>query len=406
MQVDVCFLVTEHPFLDARIFKKEAKSLVARGYRVTMIVPRINGYLFDIDGGMFTESFLEPTFYHEGVKIITYEQIFFERNIKTLDHNLQSKKTHRFIDMLTQLGIEQNADIYHAHEFCSLYSGVIIKRTLLLEGKSCKLIYDSHELDPDPLIEQPIQVLKIKNRMLKIMVKEIDYLITVSESIKEWHLSLNASLPVEIIYNSPPLAHEYVPKRRSNSELTIVYEGTLGKKRGSFDKFIQMLELANKQRTIHAKIIGGWKKTNYDVELPDLTNISEYIQFTGWLDLNCIPEAMKDVDIGWIDLDAKHSLNNDFAMPNKFFSYLNNGIPVLVNQCKDMMEFIQTYNCGYVVPKKRATAEDYAEALVSLANNKLDKMSYKARGIMEAMFSWEHMENRLRKVYEQLTNDF
>lgn len=46
----VCFLVSEHPFLDARIFKKQAKSLLKQGYAVTMIVPRRNGYLFNIDG--------------------------------------------------------------------------------------------------------------------------------------------------------------------------------------------------------------------------------------------------------------------------------------------------------------------------------------------------------------------
>ena len=79
MSKKVCFLVTEHPFLDARIFKKEAKSLRKHGYQVTMIVPRKNGYLFDIDGRVFTDSFLEPIFYHEGIKVITYEQIFLRK---------------------------------------------------------------------------------------------------------------------------------------------------------------------------------------------------------------------------------------------------------------------------------------------------------------------------------------
>ncbi|WBX80845.1 glycosyltransferase [Virgibacillus salarius] len=402
MHTDVCFLLTEHPFLDARIFKKEAKSLLKQGYRVTMIVPRIEGYLFDIDGSTFTERFLEKTFYYEGIKIVTYEQMFPEKNIKTLHYNLQSKKNNQFSDPLTQLGIEQDADIYHAHEFFSLYSGILIKRAFMSQGKRCKLVYDSHELEPDPLLKQPIQTLKIKIQMLKIMLKELDYLVTVSESIKEWYLSFNLNLPIEIIYNSPPLARDYVPKKTNNSELTLVYEGTVNKKRGSFDKFVHILELVNKQMPVKAKIIGGWKADKYDNNHYNLTNINDHIEFVGWQHYDSIPKAMKDADIGWIDLDVSHSLNNRFAMPNKFFSYLNNGVPVLVNQCKDMAEFIQTYRCGYVVPKLKADAQDYVEALLYLENYKLDEMSYHAREIMESMFSWEHMENRLFKVYKKL----
>lgn len=53
MAKKVCMVVAYHPFLDARIFKKEAKSLQKMGYDVSMIVPRKNGNLFDIDGTPF-----------------------------------------------------------------------------------------------------------------------------------------------------------------------------------------------------------------------------------------------------------------------------------------------------------------------------------------------------------------
>ncbi|UOQ94529.1 hypothetical protein MUO14_06130 [Halobacillus shinanisalinarum] len=120
-----------------------------------------------------------------------------------------------------------------------------------------------------------------------------------------------------------------------------------------------------------------------------------------------IPEAMKDVDVGWIDLDAENSLNNRFAMPNKFFSYLNNGVPVLVNQCTDMEEFIQTYKCGHVVKKLQATAQDYFQALLHLHSNrsKTQEMSLNSRKVMESHFSWRHMEKKLFTVYDQLAKD-
>ncbi|UOR11539.1 glycosyltransferase family 4 protein [Halobacillus amylolyticus] len=407
MSKNVCFLVTEHPFLDARIFKKEAKSLVKQGYKVTMIVPRRDGNLFDVDGSTFSKSFQSKAFTYEGIKVVTYEQMYPEKNIKNLHYNLRSGSYTRFTDSLTQLGIAQKADFYHAHEFFSLYSGVGIKRALTSMGKRCKLIYDSHELEPDPLINQPQNTKKIKRQMLEHMLKELDYVITVSESIKSYYLSIEPQLPIEVIYNSPPLAVGYEPRQGTKSEFVIGYEGVMNKKRGNFNKLMDVLEMCNKQFDLKAKIIGGWKDSKEDLNFCIPSHLKEKVQFTGWVSYDSIPEAMNDVDLGWIDLDAANSLNNRFAMPNKFFSYLNNGLPILVNQCTDMERFIQTYKCGHVVKKLQATARDYLQALLLLHSNRVKtrEMGINSRKVMESDFSWEHMEKRLFKVYDQLAKN-
>ncbi|WP_079527472.1 glycosyltransferase [Halobacillus hunanensis] len=405
MKKKVCFLVTEHPFLDARIFKKEARSLTKQGYEVTMIVPRKNGYLFDIDGRVFRDTFQTQSFNYEGIHIITYEQIQPEKKIKSLLYNLRTGNSKRFNDPLTQLGIVQQADIYHAHEFYSLYSGVGIKRALTANGQRCKLIYDSHELEPDPLVAQPRNLLNNKHQMLELMLMDVDFVLTVSESIQSWYLDLTPSLPVEVIYNSPPLAPSFQSSQEAKSQLLVAYEGVISNQRGNFHKFLEILELCNQWFECRAKIIGGWKDTSQEPSLP--LSLKDKVEFTGWVNYDSIPSLMKKVDIGWVDLDAEHSLNNRFAMPNKFFSYLNNGVPVLTNQCTDMEKFIQTYECGYAVKKRQATAEDYAQALLYLHSNrdKLLEMSQQARTIMESQFSWSHMEHRLSKVYDRLVHD-
>lgn len=401
----VCFLLTEHPFLDARIFKKEAKSLLNHGFKVTMIVPRKKGYLFDVDGSLFHDSFRSEEFVHDGIKVITYEQNNPEKTIKNLLYNLRSGTSTRFTDPLTQLGIAQKADIYHAHEFFSLYSGIGIKRALASMGKNSKLIYDSHELEPDPLVPQASSMRKNKMQMLNNMVKEVDHVITVSESIKSWFLTLHPQLPVEIIYNSPPLAREFEPGQGNNSELLMAYEGRIDQKSGSFNKLMDVLEKCNKRFKLHVILIGGSTNSQKDLQIP--SHLKDNVIHTGWMSYDLIPRVMKNVDLGWVDLDARASLNKRFAMPNKFFSYLNNGVPVLVNQCTDMERFIQAHKCGYVVKKLQATAEDYVQALYFLHSNrsKINEMSLHARKVMESQFSWEHMENKLYRVYEKLAKN-
>lgn len=398
----VCFLIAEHPFLDARIFKKEAISLLKKDYKITMIVPRRKGYLFNVDGSLFHNEFRSEQFIHEGIKVITYEQEYPEKKVKSLFANLHTQNKTRFNDKLTKLGIAQNADIYHAHEFYSLYSGIGIKRELSAQGKPIKLIYDSHELEPDPLVKQAKRIKKVKMQMLDYMLKETDYVITVSEAIKAWLKSINPNVSVEVIYNSPRLAPQDKSTHGKKDGLILGFEGVMNHKRGSFSKLMNLLEMCNKKFELKVKIIGGSKASEMELIIP--SHLKDKVIHTGWVDYDLIPTVMNEVDVGWVDLDATNSMNNRFAMPNKFFSYLNNGVPVLTNQCESMAEFIRTYKCGYVVNKLEATAEDYCKALEFLYSNRseVNDMSNNARRIMESEYSWEHMERRLFTIYNRL----
>ncbi|MFE3893015.1 glycosyltransferase [Priestia sp. YIM B13446] len=396
----VCFLIQEHPFLDARIFQKEAKSLLRQGYEVTMIVPKIKGYLFDISGKKFINSFNSDIFTHEGIKVITYEKFYPQRNLKNLNYNIQSGTYHRFDDPLTKIGIAQEADVYHAHEFFSLYSGIGIKRALkATKAKDIKLIYDSHELDPDPNTTNR-KITKTMIDMLQCMLREVNYLITVSESIKAWYQKIAPNLPIEIIYNSPPLSSILPLKQRKHETLSAVYEGIIHQTKGNFNKIIEITELCNKEIDFRFRIIGGTKETERD-KLLIPSHLKDKIEILGWVDYTKLPFTFSDIDLGWIDLEAKYSLNHRFAMPNKFFSYLNNGVPVLVNRCDDMKKFIEYHQCGYVINKMHASSKDYANAIIFLSRNKskLEEMSINARKIMKDVYNWGEMERRLFKIY-------
>ncbi|WP_068672581.1 glycosyltransferase [Oceanobacillus sp. Castelsardo] len=407
MGKNVCFLVSEHPFMDARIYKKEAKSLAKKGYNVTIIVPRKNGFLFDVDGSVFRESFLSKTFIYEGIKVVTYEQINYEKYLKYLQYSLSSQSQLRYTDSLIQLAINQKADIYHAHEFYSLYAAIRVKRALSIKGKKSKVIYDSHELEPDPLIKQSQKKLIIKKEMLRNMLNETDYVITVSPSIQSWYHSINSNLRTEVIYNSPPLTSKYKPKNVKHSGLLLAYEGTLNKKRGNYTKLLKLLELSNKKFDLKIRIIGGKKESDKEFFYHIPTHLKKKIEFSGWVNYDLIPDFMKDVDLGWVDINGTSSLNHRFAMPNKFFSYLNNGVPILANQGKDIERFVERYQCGHIVKKLHATAEDYFQALLMLYSNKrkIQNMSLNARRIMESTYSWEQMEKKLFAIYEKLIKD-
>lgn len=397
-------VVAYHPFLDARIFKKEAKSLQKKGYEVSIIVPRKNGNLFDIDGTPFKKSYRSKVFFHEGIKIVTYNSESTRSALNKVLSDEEVWERQGFNNDLIRLAMNEDADIYHTHEYLSLFAGVGIKRLMKKrKEKDVKLIYDSHELTPDPLHPRYTDV-KRKNLLDKlfIMLKEVDYLITVSDSIKSWYLSHMPDLPVELIYNSPPLTKEYQPKTYEAKNLSVGYEGNIADNKGNQDKIFGISEICSKKFQFQFKIIGG-SRFGDSITVPE--HLTSIIKQTGWVDYNSLPKHMKDIDIGWIDLeDVDYSLNRAYALPNKFFSYLNNGIPVVVNKCHEMENFIKKHNCGYVINKKQATAKDFAKAFIYLHENqdKLRQMSLNGRKVMEKIYSWEKMEKRLFHIYEQL----
>ncbi|WP_019152583.1 glycosyltransferase [Robertmurraya massiliosenegalensis] len=399
----ICMIVAEHPFLDSRIFRKEAKSLHEAGYEVTMIVPRKKGYLFDINGQPLTDKFLEPIFVHEGIKMITYS---FEKSRPFLNKVLEDEskwEKEAFPNPLTTLAIQENADIYHAHEYLSLFAGIGIKRLMKkTKGKEVKLIYDSHELVPDPLDKRysdPAKK-KLKEKLL-FMLKEVDHIITVSDSIKNWYQREIPQLPVEVIYNTPPLS---VPTRKiAKNGFTICYEGSIEAQKGNIKKIIGISEICSRAiKNFQFKIIGG-PRYGESIHIPKF--LKNKINMTGWVEYQDIQKHMTDVDVGWIDFDdLANSLNRSYALPNKFFSYLNNGVPILVNKAPEMERVVKQHQCGHVVEKPHATAKDFANAIIYLYHHKslLEEMRENARTIMENVYSWDHMKKRLLAVYANL----
>ncbi|GEM_PF-1152533 len=400
MPTKICKLIQHHPFQDARIFKKEAKSLLKAGYDVTIVAPRTNGYLFNIDGTPYTRQFLSPVFIHEGIRIVTYKDR--RETLEQLIANVHTGKcTTKDVNLLIKTGLAQQADIYHAHEYLSLYAGVCIKRELRARGKHVKLIYDSHEFTPDLYAPIPQEKKTILYKALLEMLKEVDHIIAISDSMKTWYLSINPKLRIDVIYNSPPLLRNRTAKNFRKPHLTMCYEGNIDPRRGSADRILEITRVANNKLDFRFKIIGGVRSHQSFAVPPYLRG---KIFRSGWVDYHMIPQQMADVDIGWIDYKLPFSLNHMFAMPNKFFSYLNNGVPVLVNKCHEMESFIRRHHCGLVIDKPLPSVADYVYAIHYLHKRRdlLKRMSDNAYRVMQESYAWEHMEPILYSVYKRV----
>lgn len=391
----VCKLIREHSFKDIRIFEKQATSLKKIGHDVTIVAGKYGGYVFGPDRKPMLDPILRRNeFFFKRVRFLTYNMTYPLNNehVTEMVKALVEDRQDYFVDTLYEKALSTDADVYHAHELHTLYEAVQIKRTLRKKGKNVKVIFDAHELEHD-------------SQLLRLLMNEVDHLITVSDSIKEIYEKRYPGIPMTIIYNSP-FYQEEIPKDDDfNNSFVIAFEGVVIYHKGNPQKIIDIANLCTEKMENFRFEIFGMVPSQYG-EYYKLMHklINEHPSINcRWIDYYDLPKEFSKVHVGYIYFETNDS-NRVNAMPNKFFSYLNNGVPVVVNQLNDMKKFIEKHECGIVIDKKEPTAEDYVEQFMRLYQDRelLNQMSKNAREAMKNIYCWEKMEERLAEVYESL----
>lgn len=394
--MEICILTRYHSFVDARIFEKEAKSFAKMGHQVTIVAGRREGKLFKISKEpVVDQPFQNDEFVHEGIRFVTFaaRYVKVQERVKVYSRmvsNLKKRSQVYFQDALVKMALEQKADIYIAHELESLYDAIQIKRILQKQRKKVKVIFDAHELE-------------FNRPLFKLLMREVDYLFTVSDGLRAIYRKRYPRVPIAVIYNSPLFVEEQPEKKYDAASMVVAHEGFMSHTRGRPDKLAMVANYCAPTIDAKFKIIGGPANSpEYEAATNHLKSHRQ-IQWVGWVDYKSLPEHYRDVHVGYIDLPLVR-LNRVHALPNKFFSYLNNGIPVVVNAARDMKRIITAHKCGIVIAKANPTARDYAKQLETIHKDRalLRRMSENARRAMQSTYSWQNMEKRLEKIMASL----
>jgi glycosyltransferase involved in cell wall biosynthesis len=417
MKAKVCIVAAGHPVLDDRVFYKEAKTLHKAGYEVSEIVPlNKDGFLIDMNKNPIAKG--EAII--DGIKIIGYRE--GNHNIWGLPKTWTIGQLLRYATNgwlgfgqepyadLIEKGVRVEADIYHCHEKASLYAGLRIKRKLQEKGKNPKLVSDVREFwaaKSDNKLRQKLWSQSVKSFEQKAF-KHVDYFITVNQIIRSYILIKSGFIRTEVLYNGPALSiFKDIERKADDSKITICHEGTLPFNRG----LKEMLEVTRMLKAryngkVRFLIIGdvfGKEKAYYDEKVKEY-QIGDVVERTGWLPYEEVWKATAIADIGINFLDYKHE-NNMFASPIKVFNYMRYGLPIVTVDVPETRRIILDSECGIVV--KERTSESLASALSFLIDNPeiRQKMGENGKKAIIEEYSWDMMEKKLLKVYEELIFD-
>lgn len=352
-----------HKPLDTRIFHKEARSLIAAGWEVTIIIP--------------------------------HSEDFTKDNIRIISIPLPKKGWEQLIKCPWKIFLkarQQPKDsVFHLHDSELLLVGIALK----MLGR--KVIYDAHE-------DTPLQI-SYQHWIPWLIKFPYTWFYRILEKLAGWWFdAIIVAEPVIIKYfpagkvsliRNFPIAGSFQREVNYDNKPRLVYVGLLSRPRG----VVEMLEghrLASEKVKIDFVLGGKFAPASLGQEL-----LNKYpVQYKSWLPYDEMVSTVYSSSIGIIVPHPIERYKTNY--PVKLFEYMAAGLPVIASREGESAEFVRENNAGILVdPLNEA---EISEAIVTLTNDRTlaSEMGRRGRQLILAKYNWEKESEKLIDLYESL----
>jgi glycosyltransferase involved in cell wall biosynthesis len=341
----VVLITSGQPSVNPRLVK-EADALYDSGYDVTVIYQYWNDWGAQMDKGLLAERKWKairvggaPT--DEKLKYWLSRVVYKAGTLLTSLINNKTVLTEitigRCCYLLTAEALKHKAHLYIAHNLSALPAAV--KAAKKYEAKCGFDAEDFHRNEVSDDAADPDVVLKsaIENKYIPM----IHYLTASSAGIGAAYQNLFADKKPVIVLNTFPIDHQIpTPVLTSNKKLKLFwFSQTIGAKRGIDEVFAALNRLNNKDIELH--LLG---------QLPQ--SAKNYLDAIGAGPINFQvhePIAAQEInlfasqfDIG-LGLEPGFCINNDLALSNKIFTYLQAGLATIVSNTSAQKALLLQY---------------------------------------------------------------
>ncbi len=296
------------------------------------------------------------------------------------------------IDM-AKVAVQQQADIFHAHDLDTLLAGYLAKRRA---GKL--LIYDFHELYTEQFpkgIKGPLWRLWY-SLLERALVKKSDYRLTVCDSLGDW-LANQYSLPKPLTVMNVPSAHCVPSIKLADSERRVVlFHGGFLPERG-LEVLIDSARYLKGGRVVFR----GYGPLEERLrKLTQERRLQHVVSFAPPVPMADLVKAASDADIGVIPY-LPVCLNNRFCLPNKIFEYMMAGLAVVGSDLPELRRIIMGNQLGRVYDPENPRA--LSDALNDLIADPalLEKCRRNALRAAQETYNWEQEGQKLLRLYHQ-----
>ena len=341
----IVIITSGQPALNPRLVK-EADALVDSGFDVTVIYAYWNQC-----GKKFNEKLLTEKSWTaicaggdpETDKIVYFlSKVIFKLSklVSRLSGNkwLAEWAIARSGPFISGIAAKQSADLYIGHNLAALPATINAARK---QKKPCGFDaedFHRYEVSSDPRHADVLLKSYIENKYLP----ELDYLTVSSQPIGESYSKLFPLLHPKVVRNVFPKSNLGPPI--TNHPITPIklfwFSQTLGSQRGLQEVVRALSLLPPKKYELHLLC----DQPSYTLSFKDeLTASGVNIKFYDPLPENQIVPFAAQFDVG-LATEPGFSINNDLALSNKLFTYLQAGLFIVATATSAQEAFIEQYN--------------------------------------------------------------
>lgn len=276
----------------------------------------------------------------------------------------------------------RRCDVVVANDLDTLLGAFLAAK---IRGK--KLVYDAHEFYTGYVFlrNKPFKR-AIWGLVEKFLFPRVRWCMTVSLPIACTYQKLYRK-PVWVIENRPFYA---APSKPTFSK-RLIYQGNLHPGRG-LEAVIESLRYV---LDWELWIVGDGMIRPSLEKLVENFCLQGRVRFWGRVPFEQLPSYTRQATLG-IAADEPITQNYQYALPNKFFDYLQAGIPILTGPTALVRARVVEYHCGLVV--EPWNPEQIAEVLRNLKPSEYDVL---VEGVIKAaeIFTWERQLSKLEEFY-------
>lgn len=375
----VVHMTSVHRPEDPRILLKEAHSLAAAGYDVTIVAGEAperadaRGVRFvGVHGDRPRDYVRDP-----------------ERGLGARIRRLVTTTVR-----VWRSAARLRADIYHFHDPELLPIGLMLK----LSGRC--VVYDAHEDLPKQILDKrylpsltrrPLAALI--GALERLTVAAIDATVTATPPIARRFPAAQAT-----VVQNFPLVEELRaphPSPYDTRPPLVVYVGGMTVDRG-FHELVEAGRLLSAGGTGSIVIAGRLKPAGLEDAIKPGSNVT----FDGWLDRDGVAELLGRARAGIVTFHP--TANYREAYPIKLFEYMSASVPVIASDFPIWREIVESSGAGLLVDPRDPRAIADAIQWIIEHEEEAEAMGQRGRQAVEQRYNWDAESRKLLELYRTL----
>ena len=260
-----------------------------------------------------------------------------------------------------------------------------------------KVIFDAHEYYPGQTssVVQRLIHGRLRTELCRRIDSEVDFSITVCESIRNLYETNFGVKRMEIIWNCSKFLEIEPTQLEQNRPIRFVHHGLASPSR-EIENMIKVFECLGPEYELNLILVGG--KYKYRQKIIDLAESLDNVHLVPPVDFEEIVPMLSNYDMGLFLLPS-NTINHRFALPNKFFEFVQARLGVIIWPSEEMKKVIHRFEFGLVTNK--ADVLSVVAAIKSLSREEVFELK-KASARASVELSSEREWRKLSEIVNSL----